>query len=220
MDHDFLLLDRSGSMDGSIWGEALNSINAYAKKLADDNVDTGITVVIFDSVNTFQIIRDRITPKTFRPLVSGESLDAEGKDKLTPRGGTPLNDATGKLLDLAQNGSPSGSKYEKVAIVIMTDGEENASQEYPIKTGGTEKIKARLDGVREKGWQVIYLGANFDNQRQSQTYGAAAAQSIQTSAANFKGTMRSMAEKRTSYGLTGQTMSWSDEEKKKAKSDT
>jgi uncharacterized protein YegL len=207
MQHDFLLLDRSGSMEGPMWTEALGSINAYVKKLADNNVDTGVTVAAFDSMYPFQIVRDRITPKTWKDITNSD---------VTPRGGTPLNDATGKLLDLAEKGTPWGGQYEKVAIIIMTDGYENSSQEYSVATGGTTKIKARLDAARAKNWQVIFLGANFDNAQQATSYGAAAA-SVQSSTASMRGTMSSLAEKRTSYGVTGQSIGFSDEEKAKAK---
>jgi uncharacterized protein with von Willebrand factor type A (vWA) domain len=200
--HDFILLDRSGSMAGSMWTEALGSINAYVQKLAEDNVDTGVTLAVFDSNDPFQIVRDRITPKTWR-RVSNEDA--------TPRGGTPLNDATGKLLDLAEKGPPNGGQYDKVAIIIMTDGAENASKEYT-----TQNIKARLDSVRAKGWQVIFLGANFDNASQAHSYGTLGGQTVNSSLGNMRGTMRATAEKRALYGSgASASMGYTAEEKKK-----
>ena len=47
MQHDFILLDRSGSMQ-ALWSEALHSVNAYVKKLAEDQIDTGVTLATFD----------------------------------------------------------------------------------------------------------------------------------------------------------------------------
>lgn len=199
MQHDFILLDRSGSMGGSMWTEALNSINAYVKKLADDNVDTGVTLAAFDSNEPFVVIRDRITPKTWREVSNSDA---------TPRGSTPLNDATGKLLDLAEKGDPAGKQYEKVAIIIMTDGHENASHEYSV-----EKIKARLDTVRSKGWQVIFLGANFDNAAQATSYGTSSANTVNSSMRNMGATMMAAASKRGVYGATGQAMNYTSEEK-------
>lgn len=51
MQHDFILLDRSGSMSDPAgnWAEALSAVNAYVKKLADDKVDTGVTLATFDT---------------------------------------------------------------------------------------------------------------------------------------------------------------------------
>lgn len=132
MQHDFILLDRSGSMQ-SLWTEALSSINAYVKKLVDDKVDTGVTLATFDSSDKlhFDVIRDRITPPTWR-AVSNEDA--------TPRGFTPLSDATGRIVALAEAG-----KYDKVAIIIMTDGHENASRELTVLQAFTG---ARLTVVR------------------------------------------------------------------------
>lgn len=200
MQHDFILLDRSGSM-GTLWTEALSSVNAYVKKLAEDNVDTGVTLATFDEHNgmQFNVIRDRITPTTWRPV---SNTDAE------PRGCTPLNDATGKIVTLAKAGN-----YDKVVIIIMTDGYENASKELTV-----EKAKALLEECRAKGWQVIFLGANFDNAHQAASYGNAAGQTISSTAANLAGTMRGMSAQRVNYSATGATMSFTDEDKKKAAS--
>src|SRR5262245_61630579 len=113
----------------SMWTEAVNSVNAYVKKLADEKVDTGVTLAVFDDSGgklDFKVIRDRIIPSTWKP-VSNEDAD--------PRGMTPLNDATGKIVALAKAGN-----YDKVAIIIMTDGHENASRELSVA-----QAKALLD---------------------------------------------------------------------------
>lgn len=206
MQHDFILLDRSGSMEGPMWKEALGAINGYVQKLAEDNVDTGVTLAVFDTNEPFKVIRDRITPRTWKRVTNEDA---------TPRGGTPLNDATGKLLDLAEKGAPNGEQYEKVAIIIMTDGQENSSSEYTVA-----KIKDRLDRVRAKNWQVIFLGANFDNAQQAAGYGNARGMTVSSSSANLGGTLRASASKRATYSVTGQSMSFTDDEKEKAASQT
>ena len=196
MQHDFILLDRSGSMS-TRWTEAVGSVNAYVEELAKKSVDTGVTLAVFDT-GSFEVIRDRIAPSTWKAVEVTE---------VSPRGGTPLNDSTAKLLDLAEKGN-----YDKVAIIIMTDGAENASREY-----STAAIKKRLDTVRAKGWQVIFLGADFENQAQASSLGNLAGQTIMASAANMAGTMRHTASLRAAYGVSGQAMSYSDEDKRKAK---
>ena len=203
MQHDFILLDRSGSM-GMQWEEALGAINTYVKDLADKKVDTGVTLATFDGVNglRFEIIRDRITPENWRPV---SNKDAE------PRGMTPLNDATAKIVSLAEAG-----KYDKLALIIMTDGQENDSKELP-GFQGTIAVKKMLDGCRAKNWQVIFLGANFDNAAQATSYGAVGGQSVNSSTKNLGQTMRSMGIKRADYAVTGATMDWSPEEKDEAK---
>lgn len=188
MQHDFILLDRSGSMGGGPWTEALNSINLYVKKLADDKVDTGVTLATFDSPTDkidFSVIRDRITPSTWKPV---------SNDDAEPRGGTPLNDAIGKLVTLANAGF-NGTQYDKVAIIIVTDGQENSSREFTH-----EKAKVLLDECRKKGWQVIFLGADFDNMVQAASYGNAAASTAQVARGNMAAAMGATASMRSMYG--------------------
>lgn len=198
MQHDFILLDRSGSMS-SLWTEAISSINGYVKKLADDKVDTGVTLATFDTGPdgnmSFDILRDRITPPTWRDIAVAES---------SPRGMTPLNDATGRIVALADKGN-----YDKAAIIIMTDGQENHSKELTVT-----QARDLLDKCRSKGWQVIFLGADFDNARQAQDYGAKDQQIVSSSIKNLRATMDSLAQKRDLYGSgAAATMDFDETEK-------
>ena len=201
MQHDFILLDRSGSMQ-ALWSEALHSVNAYVKKLAEDRVDTGVTLATFDKDGEqfkFEIIRERIIPSTWKP-VSAEDA--------TPRGMTPLNDAIGRIVTLAKAGF-SGTLYDKLALIIMTDGLENASREYNHKAA-----KALLDDCRAKNWQVIFLGANFDNAVQAEAYGNVSAQSMTVGTARLSAAMSATAEKRRAYASHAAPMLYSEEEKR------
>jgi hypothetical protein len=198
MQHDFILLDRSGSMS-SLWPEAIGSVNGYVKKLADDKIDTGVTLAVFDADGgtlDFTVIRDRIIPSTWKPV---------GDEDATPRGMTPLNDATGKIVALANAGN-----YDKVAIIIMTDGQENSSRELTVA-----QAKKLLDDCRAKNWQVIFLGANFDNASQANAYGNAAASTVRSSTKNLGATMTETASLRASYAATGAAMNFTDEQKKR-----
>lgn len=200
MQHDFILLDRSGSMQGQ-WDEALGAINGYVKKLADEKVDTGVTLAAFDKNDAdldFTILRERIIPSTWKPVT---------REDATPRGMTPLNDAVGRIVALANAGN-----YDKVAIIIMTDGAENSSRELSVP-----QAKKLLDECRAKNWQVIFLGASYDNAAQAMSYGNAADATIQASTANLSATMARTALLRASYGVSGQSMTFTDEEKRNAK---
>lgn len=202
MQHDFILLDRSGSMGSSSrWPETLSSINAYVSKLAADKVDTGVTLATFDDHGGFQfeIIRDRITPATWRPVTAQE---------IEARGGTPLNDAIGRIVSLAKAGF-SGLPYDKAAIIIVTDGFENASREITAQAA-----KALLADCRNRGWQVIMLGADYDNMVQAVgTYDNNVNQTFGTASANLSATTSLLASKRKTYGVTGQSIGMSDDEK-------
>lgn len=201
LQHDFILLDRSGSMSGTLWVEALNSVNSYVKRLAEEKVDTGVTLAVFDTSSTdgslaFEIIRDRIVPSTWKEVTAAE---------VTPRNSTPLNDATAKIISLAEAGN-----YEKVVIVIMTDGQENASREYTVA-----QIKDRLEGCRKKQWVVIFLGANFDNASQATNYGNAGGNTAMVSTFNLCASGTMLGSKRAAYGASGvaSSMSFTNEEK-------
>lgn len=209
MQHDFILLDRSGSMaEGGKWAETLGAVNSYVSKLAAEKVDTGVTLAVFDDPANgiaFEIIRDRITPSTWHEVTVSQ---------LQPRGYTPLNDAVGQLVTLANKGAPNGTQYDKVAIVIVTDGLENASKEYTH-----DAAKKMLDECRGRGWQVIFIGANFDNAQQASGYGNSARQTVYSSTRNMSPTFSMMATARAAYGATGQSMSFSDEEKEQLAKD-
>jgi Mg-chelatase subunit ChlD len=202
MQHDFILLDRSGSMR-VLWSEALHSVNAYVKKLAEDRVDTGVTLATFDKDGEefkFEIVRDRIVPSTWKPVSSEDAI---------PRGMTPLNDAIGRIVTLAKAGF-NGTQYDKLALVIMTDGLENASREYSHKAA-----KALLDDCRAKNWQVIFLGANFDNAAKAEAYGNVAAQSMAVGAASLGAAMSATAAKRRAYAASAAPMQYSEEERRR-----
>lgn len=203
MQHDFILLDRSGSM-ASRWDEAIASVNAYVGGLALAKVDTGVTLAVFDTSPSdgrldFVVIRDRIIPSTWHNVSATE---------VTPRNGTPLNDAAARIISLAEQGN-----YSKVSIIIMTDGEENSSREY-----STAQIKARLDDCRKRDWIVTFLGANFDNARQAASYGTSTRNTVSMAKGMHVNSMGKMAAKRATYasGVVGQsaaTMDWADDEK-------
>lgn len=197
MQHDFILLDRSGSMD-SRWTEALSSINSYVAKLAEDKVDTGVTLATFDhdiGAMKLDIIRDRIIPSTWR--------EVSNKD-CTPRGGTPLNDAVVKFAGMALAGN-----YDKVAFIIMTDGEENSSRE---DRSGLLARKV-LDDCRAKGWQVIMLGVDFDNTAQAASANNDINATVTVARGQVVNSMRMTSSKRAFYGVTGQSIGFTDEEK-------
>ena len=122
---------------------------------------------------------------------------------------TPLNDATGSIVNLAESGN-----YDKVAIIIMTDGQENASKELSVG-----QAKALLDRCRAKNWQVIFLGANFDNAVQAASYGNVAASTVRSSKRNLGLSMSLAAAKRGEYDSSGAAMTYSDAEKEALKRD-
>jgi Mg-chelatase subunit ChlD len=197
MQKDFILLDRSGSMEGPMWREALGAINAYCDKLKADKIETEITVAVFDMTGAavnFDVVRTNVRPESYYAL---SDVDAK------PRGATPLNDAAGLLLDLAE-----AANADRTAIIIMTDGLENASKEH-----STTAIKSRLDRARARNWQVIMLGAGFDNAAQARSYGNHVSQTAAVGEASLGLAGAKTGALRARYAATGAAMVYSDADK-------
>lgn len=162
----YILLDRSGSMQ-SRWEEALGTINGYVAELAKAGHEGAVTCACFDnawlagaiapSVSsiascTFEVLRQAVRPQDWKPLSNEDA---------SPRGGTPLYDAIGRI-----NGLASADVNPKGVIVIMTDGEENASREVT-----QHGAKAMLDQQRQRGWSIVQLGVEFDAYKQAHGLG-------------------------------------------------
>lgn len=143
----FVALDRSGSMSGEKWTSAIDSINDYITNLQKEEVEGDVTVIAFDS-NMQGNVR-------LEPILENKSIayfKRISPEVLTPSGMTPLYDAAAHVMDLALK-----SKAERAVVVIMTDGAENSSREYTQIS-----VKEKVNTVTKKGYEVIFLGANFD----------------------------------------------------------
>lgn len=146
----FVALDRSGSMQGEPWTNAIDSLNEYVKGLQKEKVEGDITVIAFDANNQVNGQKTRLVP-----IVENQSIayfEPIAFDVLQPSGMTPLFDAAADVMDRALE-----RNSKRTVVVILTDGHENASQEYT-----QAKIKDKVKFIESKKWEVIFLGANFD----------------------------------------------------------
>lgn len=179
----YILLDRTGSMS-NIWTEALGSVNAYADDLGKDGVglNSAVTLAVFDYQNglQFDVLRNHVGPASWRDVTSAEA---------SPRGMTPLYDAIGQLVSLAEKDDP-----QKAVLVIMTDGEENSSHEYD-----QAQARAALDRARSHGWQVVFLGAQFANFTDAGGVGMAGNQTMAVDKDGLAVTMQRLAKKSADY---------------------
>ena len=140
-----ILLDRSLSMSECRSG-TVKAFNEYLKGLKNDgNLSGKISLTTFDSMGIDKV-------RDYEKLKKVDDLKLE---EFVPRSATPLYDAIGKTISDIRN--QKLRKRENVALVILTDGEENASQEYNIHTA-----KALIKECQKGGWLVIFLGANQD----------------------------------------------------------
>ena len=147
-----VVLDRSGSMTCCA-DDAVGGYNSYVAQLHGTSLGS---LTRFDSEGV-DLIRDGVTPAAAR-------LNA---DEYQPRGGTPLYDAIGHTIAEVEKRSAG---LDRVALVILTDGEENSSREF-----NREDIRKLLTDKQEQdGWLVIYLGANQDAWAVGEKFGSVA----------------------------------------------
>ncbi len=138
-----LILDESGSMQ-SCKGAALAGFNQYLAGLRKEPGDTRVTLTLFNAGKTEVRYQSA-------PVASVRELDVE---TYRPQDGTPLYDAIGRTLSLARQQVPAESRK---LCVILTDGEENASQEYTRK-----QVFDLIKQYERQGWAFLYLGADHD----------------------------------------------------------
>lgn len=146
-----VLLDRSGSM-GSIKSDVVGGFNEFLRAQQAAPGEAAFTLVQFDSDGPHDILQERV------PLLAATPING---DTYQPRGCTPLYDAVGWTIDHvgdALSKLPVDQQPEKVIFAIMTDGLENASQEYD-KKAVFSKVQHQQD---RWGWVFVYLGANQD----------------------------------------------------------
>jgi Mg-chelatase subunit ChlD len=142
--HIVFLLDETGSMlsqrDGAISG--FNEFVVTMKKDYGDSV--GLTLTKFNSAKTETVCVDK-------KLSEVEKLTY---DSYIPEGMTPLYDAIARSIKAAESGLIKG----KVVFVVLTDGEENYSQEFD-----RAKIFDLIDKGKKAGWEFVFLGSNQDS---------------------------------------------------------
>jgi len=154
--HVCLVLDRSGSMQ-AIHDDALGGVNSYITSAKQDRAlyESRFSMITFSS-ESLDTIRKNEVMETVKPISSEEYRCG---------GWTPLYDAIGRgigVLDEAMQGKVGA----KAILVVMTDGQENASREF-----SHEKISALLKARQEQGWLVTFLGEGLEVSRQGTNLG-------------------------------------------------
>jgi uncharacterized protein YegL len=149
--HIYVLLDRSGSM-ASIAGDVIGGFNTFLKDQQVNGSDARVTLVQFDSQDPQEIVASSVPIAEITPLTP---------NTFVPRGGTPLLDATGKLIGRArlneQLRAENGLDAEDIVFVTITDGHENSSNEFSLRT-----ISDLIAQCEEQGWVFVFLSAAFN----------------------------------------------------------
>jgi len=155
------ILDKSGSMSG-LETDTIGGFNALLTKQKAIDGECHITTVLFD--NNYELLHDRLDIKAVS-LITEKEYQVGGTTALLDAIGITIN----KIGNVQKN-TAEDFRAEKVMFVIITDGQENASNSYTV-----EKIREMIENQKTKyGWEFIFLGANIDAVQTAGNFGISA----------------------------------------------
>lgn len=160
-----IILDRSGSMQ-SVQADTIGGYNSFIAAQAKLPGVASMSLVQFD--DRYEVVYGGVASAQVKPL-----------DDLTfvPRGSTALLDAIGRTInDVGARlaALPEYSRPSKVILVILTDGQENASRQF-----NRQQVFGLITHQREVyGWDFVFLGANQDAIAAGASIGIAANSSL------------------------------------------
>lgn len=144
--HNLIIVDESGSMSiirkqaFTGMNETLQTVRQMQKKFPDQS--QFVTLLTFDSCHTTWHYDDTPALKT---------RDLSWK-AYNPSGGTPLYDAIGKGISKVNAQIQDG---DHVLVTIITDGEENSSEEWTLKM-----VRTMIEKLKKQGWTFTLIGTD------------------------------------------------------------
>lgn len=155
--HNLIIVDESGSMEiirkQAFVGmnETLETVRKMQEKFPD--IEQKVTLITFDSDHTKWHYDDVVAAKT-------KNLDWKA---YRPSAGTPLYDAIGKGVSKVNAQVEDG---ENVLVTIITDGEENSSEEWTLKA-----IRKLIEKLKKQNWTFTLIGTdNLDVETMAQSF--------------------------------------------------
>jgi Mg-chelatase subunit ChlD len=166
------LLDRSGSM-APLARDVVGSFDQFVREQRAQPGEARFTLVQFHHQLETTISR--------RPIGEVDSLFG----KFFPTGNTALLDALGETIAtlgeaLAATSEPE--RPEHVIVVVLTDGEENASRRYDRET--IRRMVEHQQSVYQ--WKFLFLGANQDAFAEAGKIGVRAAMTFEATGAGIR----------------------------------
>ena len=143
---NLLVVDESGSMS-IIERQALVGINETLTTIqkmqkTHKNMEQRVTLITFDSSHK-KLFYDNVSAHHTNPLKSRD---------YNPCGGTPLYDAIG--MGIVKINALT-TEDDSVLVTIITDGEENCSEEYDLKM-----IKNLIEKLKKQNWTFTFIGTD------------------------------------------------------------
>ncbi len=143
-----VILDRSGSM-GSVREPTITGFNEFlhTQQQQHDGGRALMSLTQFDDRYEVNFVGE--------PIENVPDLDTHS---YVPRGRTALFDAIGRTIHEVEAWAREQQWQERVLVLIVTDGQENASREYSF-----EAVRALIEQKENDGWNFAYMGANQDS---------------------------------------------------------
>lgn len=152
------IIDRSGSMFKLV-NDTIGGFNSMIEKQKKQDGKAYVSTILFDNVS--EVIHDRVSLEKIQPMTDKEYY---------VRGCTALLDAIGGAIHHIGNIHKYARKEdvpEHTLFVITTDGMENASRNYDLKT-----VKKMIERQQKKyGWEFLFIGANIDAVQTAGSFG-------------------------------------------------
>lgn len=190
---DFLLVDGSGSMQDS-WWPLMDALEAYIQTLKKNGTSSFVTLSVF-SGGDLDMEQRNCRIEDWKSIITDPVVSTWGD--------TPLYDAINVMARRLRDEDPA-----RCAITIVTDGDNNGSS-FTDET----QCRAILDWCRAKGWEVTFIGCDWNNERLAKKLGSHPSSAIGVSKAMLKDAAQELANKRSRYAASGAPMHWSDEER-------
>lgn len=151
------ILDRSGSM-AIMADEAISGFNSFLKDQRRCEGKARLSLTLFDHEYT--------------PVIQSMSLDSVpflDENNYEPRGTTALLDAVGRSIDdckQRRQKMPKASASNRVIVVVLTDGLENASKDYDYK-----RVKKLIEQQKKSGWEFLFLASDLESSKDAENFG-------------------------------------------------
>lgn len=193
-----IVLDASGSMSTD-QENTRNAVNEFIHSQKQVDGECRISLFTFDS--GYGIDGAHLRLKKVWDNINIREIKELARESYTPNGGTPLYDAVHSVVDSTGERLrrlPEHERPNQVLMVIMTDGGENTSRNKNV-----EQLKEKIQHQENKySWNFIFLGADFNSQEVTSSFGLSAARSVNFTkgdmVSNYKGLSGAVKEYRTS----------------------